>query len=339
MSRRQRRREARQEAKRLAAQQQEPQAATSQPVNAQAVNSQPNTDPLRSYTSVGISEPVSLRHIWKGCSAFLVCGGPSLRKLDLGILQARGVVSLGINNVAGYARTDAVTFSDPTQKFHAGILHDPKIIKFVPMPRLGDKVRYKIAARTHADGQADGMTEPARFVFRENTRLRDLPNVWGYDRDCELVPETFLTSPTASWGRNAAGVEKLGGPKIMFTFFLGLRILHYFGVRQVFLLGADFGMDPKLGPGGNYAFNQERTADAIKSNGNIYHTAAHYLRQLKPVFDAAGFRVYNCNPTSQLTVFPYVSFAEASEVCRNGIPEEPLDLSGWYDFKGEGESR
>lgn len=274
-----------------------------------------NADPLTCYTRYGSGDPATLHDIWRNCSAFMVCGGPSLKTLDLGILQARGVVSLGINNAAGYARTDAVTFSDPTQKFHSGILHDPKVMKFVPTPRLGDLVRYKT---------------PDGFKFTEN-QLRHMPNVWAYDRDSEMVPANFLTTPSASCGRNRNGVEKLGGPKIIFTFFLGLRILHYFGVRQVFLLGCDFGMDASRGEIGNYAFDEIRRPDAIKANENIYQTGAYYLNQLKPVFDAAGFRVYNCNPVSQLKVFPHVPFDEASEVCRNGIPREPFDLTGWYD--------
>ena len=36
-----------------------------------------------------------------------------------------------------------------------------------------------------------------------------------------------------------------------------------------------------------------------------------YFPKLKPHFDAYGFKVFNCNPNSRLTVFPHLSYDEA----------------------------
>ncbi len=255
----------------------------------------------------------SLRDLWRGCAGFMVCGGPSLKALPLERLKERGIVSLGINNASGFAPVRAATWSDPTEKFHHGISLDPSIMKFVPQPRLTDAVAVKLPS--------------GQFAWTD-MQLCDCPNVWAYNRSCQWEPARFLDSDAATWGNNDEGVARNGRPKIIFTFFLGLRLLHYLGVRRIYLLGADFAMTDQ--EGGGYAFNEARDGGAAKCNNDHYKKAAVMLAELKPILDRGGLEVFNCNRLSALEVFPHVPFDRALADCRGNVPAEPFDLNGWY---------
>jgi hypothetical protein len=278
-----------------------------------------NEDPL--FVTDRHKNPVGhiLRDLWRPNPGFLVCGGPSLKQLDLGFLRERGIVSMGVNNVSGYAPVRAMTFSDPPEKFHHGIFFDPAIMKLVPCPKLGKRVRAK---------RPDGT-----FGFT-SLRVMDCPNVWGYHRNSIWDVPRFLTSEEATWGNGKKGVDQNGREHILFTFFLGLRLLHYLGCPQVYLLGVDFSMspDPGTGPSG-YAFNEQRSEGAARGNNASYRKANEMCHELRPVFDAAGFGVYNCNPDSRLTAFDYVPLETAIANARALVPPEPWPedaLWGWY---------
>jgi hypothetical protein len=287
-----------------------------------------NDDPLETTDRNKLPIGHSLRDLWRPNAGFLVCGGPSLKALDLSFLRERGIVSLGVNNVAGFAPVRAMTFSDPPEKFHHGIFFDPSVMKLVPVPKLTKRVRAK---------RDDGT-----FGFT-SLRVQDCPNVWGYRRDAIWDAKTFLTSPNATWGNGAKGVQVNGREKILFTFFLGLRLLHYLGCRQVFMLGVDFSMTSSEGAdNGGYAFNERRHEGAARGNNNSYRKANIMCHELRPFFDEAGFEVYNCNPASSLTAFDYVPLEQAKAIARGLVPPEPWPddaLTGWYaktpDGKGE----
>lgn len=275
----------------------------------------PVEDPLLMYDRNG--QPIGhvLRGMWQDCAAFYVCGGPSLKEIDLSFLKDRGILSLGINNVGGYAPVRAWTFSDPAEKFSERIFLDPTIMKLVPKPKLGNRVRAKLD---------DGTFQWTQY------NVKHCPNVFAYDRETHFYPEQFLTTTWASWGPSAKHDENKGKPTVLFTFFLGLRLLHYLGVRRVYLLGVDFGMSADK----HYAFGQYRHEGAIRGNNNSYAVATQLLAELKPVFDRAGFEVYQTNKESSLRVFDYVPLETAIEDCRGLIPKEPWGsdhFSGWYE--------
>lgn len=262
-----------------------------------------------------------LRDLWRPSAGFLLGGGPSLRELDLSFLRQRGICSLGINNVAGYAPVRAMTFSDPPEKFCHAVFFDPTIMKLVPVPKLGKRVRAK---------KPDGT-----FGFTA-LRVQDCPNVWGYQRNSVWDAEQFLSSEIATWGRSKGSDidPSQGKEKILFTFFLGLRLMHYLGCRQVFLLGVDFRMSESDGTGPGYAFAQGRTKGAAGGNNNHYRKAQAMCEELRPVFDRHGFEVFNCNPNSHLTAFPHCPLDRAIEIARGLVPPEPFPedlLTGWYE--------
>lgn len=289
----------------------------------------PVDDPLLTYDSQG--QPASgLKNLWRGCAAFLVCGGPSINDLPYHKLAERGVLSLGVNNVCGMVPVKAMTFNDPAEKFHEGVLLDGGIMKLVP------KARLKKTAATRRRKPGGGFEWTGK-------KLPDYPNVWAYERRDWFTPESFLTDPAATFGNNKKGHEKTGRPRIIFTMFLALRLLHFLGVRRVYLLGVDFHMDPAKGLAGNYAFPDDRYADTadpdkaakevagvINGNNDHYRVASGMLTELRPYLEAAGFYVFNCNPWSRLQAFDHVPFEDALADCRNGVPEGPLELNGHY---------
>jgi len=275
-----------------------------------------NDDPLEITDQDGKPIGHVLRNRWAPCAGFLVGGGPSLKSLDLSPLRERGIVSLAINNVAAAAPVRAFCCGDPPEKFHHGIWFDPAMRKFVPERRLGTRVRAKLPS--------------GEFAFTA-LRVKDCPEVWGYKRDSVWDAANFLRRDAATWGRGDKQAKEEGKPHILFSFFIGLRLMHYLGCRRVYLIGVDFGMDEQHG----YAFDQARTEGAIRGNNNSYRIASGMCLELKPHFAAAGFEIFNCNRQSKLTAWPYVPFDEAVEDCRGLVPKEPLDCRFWYEKPGD----
>jgi len=247
--------------------------------------------------------PINLSGLWDNCSGFLVCGGPSLNKFPFQKLGDRGIVSLGINNVAGYVPVSAWVFSDPQEKFHHGIYLDPRIITFAPIPKLTKNIRIK-----------EGKN------FKWDRKVMECPNTFGFDRKTELYPEKFLDEDWAMWGYGGKQVA----PKpfvCLSTMLLGIRLLCYLGLRRIFLLGVDFNRQEDV----QYAFNQK----ANPSNSRYIHEN-EMLKSIKPALESKNIEVYNCNPKSNCDVFDYVEFNDAYNDCRD-IISEPFDLSDWYE--------
>ena len=251
---------------------------------------------------------ISLAGLWSPAAAFLVCGGPSLNRFRYERLADRGIASLAINNAAGLVPCRAWTFGDPQSKFHHGLFMDPAVLTFAPTGKLRKRPRVKLP---------DG-------TFRTlDVEVRNCPGTVGYSRTGKFDAATFLTDWTAHWG-HGGGSGKDRPFTLLETMLLGLRLLHYLGCPRVYLLGVDFHM-PKVG--GQYAFGQSK-----KARNRRYGKANRLLAELRPVFDAAGFTVYNCNSESQCTAFEHRTFDDALTDCRGLVPtREPWDLSEWYN--------
>ena len=248
---------------------------------------------------------IDLENMWSPAPGFLVCGGPSLRELDLTRLQQRGVVSLGVNNAAAYAQTNAMVFGDSQWKFHSSIYFDPKCMVFCPNAKLVRRVRMR-----------DSKT--GDFYFSEH-QIKDCPNVWGLCRSARFYPEEFFTSWYAHWGKGGK-MEGRDFTKIE-TMLLGIRLLYYLGCRTIYLLGVDFWMTDDEA----YAWKENR------SGGNRrWVKAESMLRDIDAVSAEAGVQIYNCNPRSQSQVFPYVSYDQAIQHASEPFGTPPYDLSDWY---------
>ena len=238
------------------------------------------------------SSPVFLGDIYRGRSAFLICGGPSFASVDSSLLNRPGILTMAVNNAARTFRPNLWTCVDNPQNFILSVWVDPTILKFVPVEHAKTKLFDN-------DSWEEMDLTPS-----------ECPGVFFYMRNLEFDPDVFLEDSTVNWG----GAADRGGARSVML--VALRLLYYLGVRDVFLLGADFHMSRRR----RYHFAQERSVSAIRSNQYTYAMLAERFRQLIAPFEERGFKVFNCNPRSNLEVFPYVPFRTAIRYALRGMP-------------------
>lgn len=303
--------------------------------------------------------PIDVSGAWSGARAgFLVCGGPSLKLVDIRQLGRRGVVSLGVNNCAAAVPVRAWTFSDPQYKFHHSLFLDPSVLTFAPTPKLKRCVRAQ---------KKDG-----KWVFVKK-RVGDCPSTIGYSRSAAFCPETFLTSEFAQWGMGGHQHKK-GGPYLAMmpacpdceggacskcdgkgckachpykgkptgkcakctglgkvrpftrqaTMLIGLRLLCHLGLKRIYLIGVDFSRPSKEE---GYGFDE-----AGSGGTGVYEKENRMLCMVKPYLDQAGIEVLNTSPVSSCTAFPKCSFDEAIEDCTRYTRN--IKTRGWYAKEG-----
>lgn len=258
--------------------------------------------------------PLWLGDQYLGRSVFLVCGGPSIKNLPIEKLKAPGVIVAGINNSAKTIRPNIWFSVDSPSNFLLSIWKDPLIQKIVPMCGA----------------------EKALFDSRSwdwaNLSPRECPNVAYFRRNERFKAKQFLWEDTINWGCH----KKYGGGRSVML--AAVRVLFYLGFRRVFLLGADFDMSPTT----TYNFDQPRTSQSVKNNNDTYRMLQKRFTQLRPLFEREKFRIFNCNPKSNLTAFDFTDFDSALKavVSELGIDTaaEPTshkypsgDVVGMYD--------
>jgi hypothetical protein len=227
---------------------------------------------------------IDLVGLYRGRSAFLICNGPSFAKLDRNLLNMPGVMTFGINNGPKTFRPNFWTCVDSPERFLKSIWLDSKIMKFVPQAHFEKSI---------FDNEKWEMT---------NIRVGECPNVVGYRRNEKFVASRFLSEVTLNWGNHG---NLGGGRSVMLP---SVRILHLLGFRKIYLLGCDMKMSETY----TYHFDEQRAKGAVNCNNSTYdRLKEEYFPQLKPYFDESGLKVFNCNPESNLKVFPHISFEEA----------------------------
>lgn len=250
-------------------------------------------------------EAVPGRHIRPtvGGSIFLLCGGPSLKTLDLGKLCQPGIRTMAVNNAAKLFRPDYWTHVDAADHFIRSIFLDDRIVKFSP---------YNLRGGRLFDSDAWQWTD---------IKVQDCPNVYFYRRHTGFNAETFLYGNSICWGNEG----KDGGARSVML--VAIRILYELGYRRVYLLGADFNMKTDYA----YAFPQDRSDKSVSNNNYTYRALNERFKAARPHFEAAGFHVFNCNPDSGLKAFPYISFYEAVNEARLPINVNAERTEGLYD--------
>lgn len=256
-----------------------------------------------------------LRDTYKGRSAFLICSGPSFGLLDHSKLKKVGILTMGLNNSPKTFRPDIWTCVDGVDHFIRSIWFDPRILKFAPDKSQKTNV-FNSDAWKHTD-----------------TPLRKCPNLFYFKRHLGFRPEDFLTSKNICWGNSG---DDGGGRSVM---LVALRLLHYLGVKRVYLLGADFKMAETYA----YHFDQKRDKGSVSGNNSSYEILRKRFLLLKPIFDADDFLVFNCNKDSAIEAFPKISFDEAVSSSMKEIGGE-IDIAnertaGLYDTKEKGDKK
>jgi hypothetical protein len=255
---------------------------------------------------------VFLGDMYRGRSAFLVCGGPSLVTHDLARLERRGVLTLAVNNAASVLRPRLWCSVDDPGNFADAIWRDPGILKFVPLCHM---------EKTFIVRDKSGNLTASR------ERVGDMPAVFGFRRNEAFVAGQWLREDTFNWGNHGRREDADGHSGARSVMYVALRLLFYLGVRRVFLVGCDFRMRHGAQ---NYAFEQDRSASSVRGNNRTYAVFNARMRRLRPHFERAGFRVFNCTPRSGLTVFPHVAFEDAIELATALMPRR-IVTAGMYD--------
>lgn len=224
--------------------------------------------------------PLFLEDTYAGRSAFLVAGGPSVYDVKQSIGGA-GRLIFGVNNSPKRVRPNLWACVDYPRRFLRSIWQDPLITKFVPDCYANDLIPSNSRGR--------------------NQLVCESPNTFFYVRGGEYSARDFLLSSSFYWGETAKGSA---GRSVL---LVALKVLFLIGIRRVFLLGVDFHMD------GNrpYCFEQQRTPEMVNRNNETFAILKVKLEELKPHFESLGYMIYNCNPGSNLTVYPYKSIEDA----------------------------
>lgn len=243
--------------------------------------------------------------LYRGSSAFLIASGPSFNEVDKSKLQRPGVLTMTINNAIRSFRSDLWISVDSPTHFIKSVWLDPKVTKFVPI--------------CHREKH---LFDNEKWEDME-TLVGDCPNVLFYRRNEKFRAEQYLFEDTVNWGNHS---KDGGGRSILLA---AIRILFYIGIRNVFLLGVDFKMTHGEK---NYHFEQDRAKGSVNGNNKTYKMLSDRFAQLKPIFEENDFHVFNCNPESELKVFPFVELDDAIAAATKHLPDiENERTAGLYE--------
>lgn len=246
---------------------------------------------------------------FSGGSCVLVCGGPSVATMDLSRLQQRGVFVAAISEIAAtHVRPHAWFSVDKCTTYHEAIWRDAQIMKFVARQLYDDGDNEKIPVKR------GGQWEPG-------TLARKMPNVWFYNRGDAWDFDSFLERPYAMWCTTIDGKDHIKKSVML----VAIRLLHWLGFRNVYLIGCDFWMTREK----QYAYPATKGDGAFRSNNKAYRAINETFVQLRPHFEASGFRVYNATPGGRLDAFERVTLDQAVDACLATFPKE-IDVAGLY---------
>ena len=277
---------------------------------------------------------VFLGDMYRGACGFLILGGPSMKKLNLELLKAPGILTMGVNNSVKTFRPNLWTCVDNPQSFIMSIWMDPTIQKIVP---------YSAAEKKLFDNNTWKMTD---------IKVGQCPNVFYYRRNEHFQVDQFMVEDTFNWGNHSnlcrcgywrpdtkknpkaqkvvtcpeCGQKAFGSRSV---FLPAIRLMYFLGVRTLLLLGCDFNMERGKS---NYHFDQDRAPGSVSGNNGTYKMLTKRFTELKPIFDRMGYNVFNCNPDSHLDVFPKVNFEDAIRVATQSMPDTTNErTAGLYD--------
>lgn len=266
---------------------------------------------------------VDLRQLYQGAAAFLCVGGPSMRTMPLHLLGQRGALIASYNNNAAVLptglRPHVWLHTDPPRKFSDQIWRDPAVLKFSPTQEWRSTKGKNCPWKNVREKRGDEWTNSSRRAF-------EWPGVIGYTRNTEFNPDTWLTEATVNRGNCIKSAATNGHPHTINTLFAALKVLWVLGFARVYIVGADFRMEPEQ----PYAFGQTKSRGGVNATNEAFHKLNWMLGLLRPRFDVAGFEVWNATNGGHCTAFERIDFRAA--VARETKDfTAAIDARGWYD--------
>jgi len=216
--------------------------------------------------------------MYLGRAVALICGGPSFLDVDHGMIRRSGILTMTINNGVRTFRSDLWLGGDSPRLFDRSLWKDRHIIKFLPTKRTSHR-------------------RVARSVL-----------TYAYQRsDAWCTEQMFAPGNTIQW-------HNVLGSGYRTSMIDAMRVLFLLGIRTIYLFGVDFFQSTDHG----YHHAAPGFEERIESNNRIYRNLTARFALLRPLMEAAGLFVYNCNPTSRLTAFEKRGFPADSPVAPPG---------------------
>lgn len=229
-----------------------------------------------------------LTDVYRGQTAMLVGGAPSLREQPIHRLHERGVLSVAMNNAAIHFQPDIWISSDRPECYEPQIIMDPKILKLSPI--------------SHAEVQLDERAGKRAYA--------SLPNTMFYDHVSNIPWSKYLDRHNAvPWYNN--------------TLMSSIHILYQLGIRRIILAGSDFGFGKD---GAMYAHSTKLGSLQQKWNIDLYNGLVRELTMLNGYFESKGLELLDCSKYSRLKhVYRHIDFDEAVDMCKGDFPESMCD--------------
>jgi hypothetical protein len=200
--------------------------------------------------------------------AVLICGGPSFGSVDHSLIRDSGLLSMTLNNGVMTFRSDLWLGVDSPGRFDRTIWKDSGITKFVPIK------------------------------YSSHRRVRKGANIVLYQRSPPWCTEqVFAPGNTIDWSNGR-------GSGYRTSMIDAIRVLFLLGLRTVYLFGADFHQSRDYG----YHHPAPGYRRKITGNNRIYGNLSKRFALMRPVLEAAGLRIYNCNKDSHLDAFEKCDF-------------------------------
>jgi len=180
---------------------------------------------------------------------------------DMNLIPLDARQTFGINN-GGVIKPRFWTAQDTATKFKSEIWFDPTILKFVSFPRARACIKGRL--------------------------VKDCPGIIYHEKSSRCDTSTWLDENCICWG-----VPKGDGHRLN-TMIAALHIIYKLGFKNVYIIGADFTMasdEP-------YFYDGKSN---VSSNNELYKLTDAYLKTLDPLWQKAGYNVYNCTPNGNLT--------------------------------------
>jgi hypothetical protein len=241
-----------------------------------------------------------LDHLGGGRSLFLALCGPSLRDIasDRAECLRRHAV-MAVNGAAMLIRPTYWVTVDPAKNFHQSLWLDATTTKFVRTLMFDSVVHRHLA-----DGSTAEMHCPSDG---KRATVRDMPAVMGYQTQEYVHHDRYLDDPAICWANTVMASKENGLPNCRNVMLAALKIAYTIGFRTIYLLGCDFKMTTET----PYAWGGAADEAKVRHNRSSYGALSLIFAELRPHFAQRGFEVFNCNPDSLLTAFPYRSINDA----------------------------
>src|SRR3990167_2034737 len=233
----------------------------------------------------------ALRGRFVGKSIFATHPGPSFNTIDVSKLSNKYSLSQKLLPITHFVPTIWLCM-EKSQGLPAKILEDKTIIKLV-------------SSEVYDKGYLQPI-EPNARLYRM-APINQLKNIYWFRVSEKYNSKTYFSENAVQWGMATEKKDEhgiLGRRSIMLAEF---RLLHYMGFRRIYLLGVDFRMEKER----PYCYEVEKGDGAVAQNNLLYETLKIRFEKLYPLMLENGLEVFNCNPDSQLKVFPFINYEDA----------------------------